>query len=219
MFPAGLGGVRKDASVSQSGEWEKVTDSTTGDSYYWNRRTNETSWTKPKAAIRKMARRHSNPHALSVVAVAEDVAGAKSSRRARMSQRRSAGFERVYTDDGEVYYWNPKTGETSWEDPSGQIEKRRSAGKSQAGASATPAYSKVPADGGSFHARIASGVSELFQGATAAATGHHQRWGSWVQLTDDATGNPYYFHPRTNETSWDPPKVVRTRHRRMSSKF
>ena len=190
MFPAAvMAGGRTGAAVSQSGEWEKVTDEATGDSYYWNRRTNETSWTKPKAAIRKMERRHSTPHALQLVA--EEDTGGRSSRRARQSQRFSSGWERVYTDTGEVYYWNKKTGETSWDDPSGQVEKRKSTNTSQAGAGAA-AYSKVPAQAQqSFHARIASGVSELFGAATAneAAPGHN-RFGSWIQLTDDSTGNP-----------------------------
>eukprot|EP00536_Pseudo-nitzschia_multiseries_P014039 jgi/Psemu1/213597/e_gw1.649.22.1 len=77
--------------------WEKVQDPTTGNIYYFNKETQETSWEKPTKEVSEAFREEEK--VLSSEEQHEDWA------------------ETLDPSSGKTYYYNAKTGETSWEKP------------------------------------------------------------------------------------------------------
>ncbi len=91
---------------------------------------------------------------------------------------------------GDTYYFNPKTGETTWDTPPGFVESAASpAVAAPAPAPAAPAPSS-PAS--TAPAPIAApAVPQVAKG--------------WQAVLDTASGEYYYFNASTGETSWDKP--------------
>ena len=134
-----------------SGDWVETTDPTSGKTYYFNSKTNETSWTKPNSST-----------------VVEESA--------TTAQHNVDGdndwSETIDPSSGKTYYYNNKTGETSWEKPSSNTSNDTD--------------------------------------NTTSATAHNEasQDSSWVEATDPASGNIYYYNSETGETSWDRPSEL-----------
>jgi hypothetical protein len=77
--------------------WEEVQDPTTGNTYYFNKETQETSWEKPTSTIPESA-----------TTTNDDTSS---------SQQENDWVETLDPNSGKNYYYNAKTGETSWEKP------------------------------------------------------------------------------------------------------
>eukprot|EP00531_Pseudo-nitzschia_arenysensis_P017383 CAMPEP_0116125268 /NCGR_PEP_ID=MMETSP0329-20121206/5721_1 /TAXON_ID=697910 /ORGANISM="Pseudo-nitzschia arenysensis, Strain B593" /LENGTH=1109 /DNA_ID=CAMNT_0003619299 /DNA_START=125 /DNA_END=3451 /DNA_ORIENTATION=+ len=84
------------------GEWQEVQDPTSGKTYYFNKTTQETSWEKPTPTA-------SEP-AAATTTTTNDAAAAP-------SEEQSDWAETLDPSSGKNYYYNSKTGETSWEKP------------------------------------------------------------------------------------------------------
>ncbi|KAF4145342.1 WW domain-containing protein [Phytophthora infestans] len=91
--------------------WDRYVDSTTSKSFYYNPVTNETQWTAPVED-----RDHSAINSSDVAAATATDAVVSPSGQATPSQ----GTWQGYLDEasGQLYYYNTKTGECSWEPPS-----------------------------------------------------------------------------------------------------
>ena len=76
--------------------WEEVQDPTTGNTYYFNKETQETSWEKPTLTIPESAKMNDD---------------------ASSSQQENDWVETLDPNSGKNYYYNAKTDETSWENP------------------------------------------------------------------------------------------------------
>jgi len=79
-----------------SSDWVETTDPTSGQTYYFNSKTNETSWEKPTSTGESTPEQDANGE--------------------------SDWSETVDASSGQSYYYNHKTGETSWEKPPGMTE-------------------------------------------------------------------------------------------------
>eukprot|EP00977_Amphora_coffeiformis_P009845 scaffold2257_cov169-Amphora_coffeaeformis.AAC.23 len=102
-------------------EWTEVTDSTTGDVFYFNERSGETRWdrpnysTNPDEQVMPRASESDNTGIADSADVPEGEAGV-------VHSDLPDGWEEVVDPDGgDVYYFNETTGETSWEPPTIQV--------------------------------------------------------------------------------------------------
>lgn len=80
--------------------WEAVADPDSGDTYYWNAKTGETTWERPRP--------------VEAAAVAEEPPPPPAAKRTSLPP----GWEAVLDpDSGDTYYWNADTGDVAWEQP------------------------------------------------------------------------------------------------------
>ena len=118
-------------------DWETVIDPSSGNTYYYNHSTGETSWDEPRAL------------------------------------RSETQWEEVTDrDSGDTYFHNRTTGATSWDRP--------------------PAV-------------ITSNSSDAGVGSGGGGGGTDTEW---EEVQDEASGHPYWYNRRTNETTWDRPEQV-----------
>ncbi|GMF38211.1 unnamed protein product [Phytophthora fragariaefolia] len=96
--------IMADAAIQQP-HWERYMDSATNKSFYYNPATNETQWTNPEvhAAINSIGT-PATPQATATSAAGPDTAT-------------SLWQEFLDEASGQLYYYNTKTGECSWEAP------------------------------------------------------------------------------------------------------
>lgn len=101
--------------------WEQVTDPATGQPYYWNRNTNETSWSLPSgpgAASSSPAPSSSHapePSAGPACGGGAAAGGAPSAAGGELPE----GWEQANDpSSGKPYYYNRASGQTTWEPPS-----------------------------------------------------------------------------------------------------
>eukprot|EP00956_Cyclotella_meneghiniana_P028818 scaffold68142_cov64-Cyclotella_meneghiniana.AAC.6 len=97
--------------------WESAKDSTTGKLYYFNRNTNERSWTKPtqlKETSDILSSKANDAAALgaSVVVPQSSLAGESLER-----ELLDLGWQSATDVNGKIYYFNRKTNERSWTKP------------------------------------------------------------------------------------------------------
>ena len=103
------------ADLSQSAsEWFPVVDPASGDTYYANERTGETSWEKPEALLQLDNEPHNGP--------AHDEARLLMNGPAQHNENDlpPGWFTATDPQSGEEYYVNEQTGETTWDKPAPQ---------------------------------------------------------------------------------------------------
>ena len=85
-------------------EWQEMTDPGSGHSYWYNTRTQESSWTKPTQSNTHTQHVHSHTH---------------DAGRSVTEAGHSSGWTEVHDDaSGRTYWYNTSTGESSWTAPS-----------------------------------------------------------------------------------------------------
>ncbi|KAL3941593.1 MAG: hypothetical protein SGBAC_004067 [Bacillariaceae sp.] len=95
-------------SKSDSSDWVEVVDPTSGEVYYYNQVTQETSWEKPASMTEPQQ---------SVPADDQPKETAPATELTTDLSQTNDWAETVDPSTGQIYYYNSKTGETSWEKP------------------------------------------------------------------------------------------------------
>mmetsp|Transcript_8539 Transcript_8539/g.13100 ORF Transcript_8539/g.13100 Transcript_8539/m.13100 type:complete len:541 (-) Transcript_8539:46-1668(-) len=110
---------------AQYNDWQPVVDQATGDTYWWNKSTDQTSRDAPAHVANANADR-----ALAALDAADRVAAAATNKAAANSLQKStenytpssslpAGWATAHdTTNGQIYYYNTLTNQTSWQVPS-----------------------------------------------------------------------------------------------------
>eukprot|EP00931_Biecheleriopsis_adriatica_P082218 TRINITY_DN55641_c0_g1_i1.p1 TRINITY_DN55641_c0_g1~~TRINITY_DN55641_c0_g1_i1.p1 ORF type:complete len:321 (-),score=35.57 TRINITY_DN55641_c0_g1_i1:51-1013(-) len=103
-----------------SGTWRSLVDPASGQQYYWNAATGETSWERPSLSSVTVTATRSEPFRDVCMTTEKRLAHPSPSQPLQMSHSSASGTWRRLVDpaSGQRYYWNSATGETSWERPS-----------------------------------------------------------------------------------------------------
>jgi len=204
-------------------EWTSYVDEETGETFYWNRITNETSWTSPyeeKEEEKEDDTVDTAPHAW--VAYKDDFGNVYYwNHETGLSQwSEPENYDSTYLEndrqiwethndeDGNVYYYNTRTGETSWIAPDAQQEEQG-------------AWRRFDdEDGNTFYYNIHTGESswvipedESDEQNIVEMTNNIEevKVVEW-QSHQDSQGNEYFWNCETGESVWEIPdtKVTQT---------
>jgi hypothetical protein len=164
-------------------EWEECDDGE-GNSYFYNARTGESAWEKPAARKLKALVHTGMWQGLVANGSAEEGAAYDWAADAQGAEADEAGewgtkedhWEECDDGEGNTYYYNAKSGESSWEKPAARKLK----------ALVNTGLWKGLADD-----------HESQRTTDALPEGWH--------AYHDVEGNPYYYNEATEETSWERP--------------
>ena len=116
-------------NLSMEDDWEEVLDESSGQVYYFNNTSGESSWEKPEG-FGGVA----EPAAAEIVPAREVVADAAQEKEEGQAVATVSDWEEVLDESsGQVYYYNNANGDSSWEVPEG-FGQAASGGEGTAGA-------------------------------------------------------------------------------------
>eukprot|EP00943_MAST-04B_sp_MAST-4B-sp1_P002502 g2502.t1 len=160
--------------------WEAIVEAESGDTYYFNKDTGETTWDEPKP-IQAPPRTAKTPKGFRK---GNDFS--KSFHDLKKSATLPGDWEAIVeAESGDTYYFNKDTGETTWDEPK-PIQAPPRTAKTPKGFRKGNDFSK------SFH--------DLKKSATLP--------GDWEAIVEAESGDTYYFNKDTGETTWDEPKPI-----------
>jgi len=139
-----------DGTAPAEDDWKEHVDPQTGSRFYFNTKTGESSWTRPAPVVQSTV--------ANALAMPEE--------QARAAAKVEDWTEHVDPQSGRTFYYNARTGETSWTKPDTACQEQ-----------------------------------QLTQPAGAVGVQD-----DWTEHLDSASGNKFYYNTRTGETSWTRPE-------------
>mmetsp|Transcript_8712 Transcript_8712/g.16665 ORF Transcript_8712/g.16665 Transcript_8712/m.16665 type:complete len:706 (-) Transcript_8712:344-2461(-) len=211
--------------------WIAVVDPDSGDTYYVNEATGETTWDRPSSPSNHASQ--SSLHA-SQRSVNSSGHGTNASSDDKDEHLPPGWLAVLDPDSGDHYYVNESTGETTWDRPPGEHRaSSRSFGASQPSihtsdddADLPPGWLSVddPDTGDTYYVNKETGESTwdkpssgidgnspsqdeytVDQTTTTGGDGDEDLLPNWFSVVDQTSGDVYYANEVTGETSWDRP--------------
>ncbi|KAL3934870.1 MAG: hypothetical protein SGBAC_009496, partial [Bacillariaceae sp.] len=218
--------VEEEAAKGEVAEWSEVTDPASGQMYYYNVVTQETSWDRPAAMDQPAKESETAPATDSKEEISPedslentfaelnaefgyvDPSETRDEKEEGAAPAASATEEKdaladgwtmvVDASSGNTYYYNPTTQETSWELP---VSKP---------AEATEATKVAEAPCTDTTMEVLSAISQQPEDPAAPSMDQLSEDdgdlpANWEEVTDPSSGEVYYFNAATNRTSWERP--------------
>ena len=221
---AGPSGSTEGASRLPPAPWLVVADPESGDTYYFNPTTNVTTWDFPGSdGVGADGSADGSDDGAQPSDSAATDAGKGGDTPADAQDAASTGGDSVTgewlgdgpdpqaqaaatlptpwmevgdPETGDSYYFNPETGETTWDWPG-------SGASEPAAADGTSGADKEAAAGGS--GADGTAPQNLQHAAGRGAAPVRQLPPPWLAVEDPSSGDTYYFNPATQATTWDFP--------------
>jgi hypothetical protein len=187
-------------------EWDPVLDPESGDTYYVNKYTEETTWDKP----RELTLFEKQIHAAKEIQ--KTARGRQGRARVQNIKQEKRGhivdkcdWEAVVDPSSrDTYYYNTKTQDTTWDKPPAFVKWE----KQQNASTAVQSIQR----GRQTRAQVSKNKGALRrQRQREARTRLHSRYpvsDSWETIVDEKSGKTYYLNKATNDTSWDKPEEM-----------
>lgn len=125
-------------------------------------------------------------------------------------QQSSAAWRLCTTDEGDDYYFNPSTDETSWELPPGVVRSqlRRWNPDAREETTAAPAVINATSNNSNSNNSTNSNAASLRANTNRNSGEILKSAGKWTAYWSKTEQSPYYYNEQTDETSWDcPPEL------------
>jgi len=186
--------------------WQQQTDEMTGNMYYFNAQTNETSWEKPLAT-------HEAHHSDFLCTKTNDVvspSASHSSNGTREDSELPDGWVEVYDQTTEKsYYHNSVSGQTCWEKPFTSSDQFGD--ESDGIDNLLQTVRKAQNTEASSHIVFAEEMKSNIETSLNNTVGKESKIDipplpdGWTELTDESTAENYYVNEKTQETTWSRP--------------
>lgn len=185
--------------------WSELVDASSGRVYYFNSTDNSTSWEKPTVSTDDFEIDSSQSQQTSQAderngpdnTQLEEEGPVKSKLEEQVekipSQDPDSEWTEVVDDEGNIYYYNEGSGQTSWEKPNGFDNE------------AEPTSPEAAADEVDDDKALGSDLVESDTIDSGTADGCLPE--GWVEMEDPDSGDKYYFNELTDESSWDRPEA------------
>jgi Ca2+-binding EF-hand superfamily protein len=190
-------------------EWDPVLDPASGDFYYVNKYTDETSWDKPQelAVFERQ------------IKAAKEIQKSARGRQGRVGvqkirQERAKEVEHIVVKcvweavldkaSGDNYYYNTASKQTTWDKPAALIKWENQQ-------KASIAVQSVQRGRRTREVVVKQKGSLKRQRQREAKTRLHTQYPAndhWEAIFDDKSGKTYYVNKATNNTSWDKPEEM-----------
>jgi len=164
-------------------DWAAVVDKNSGRTYYYNKVTKATQWTKPEGM-------DAAPAPAPVAAPAASTAGEPDP-----DTVGAYWAESKDPNSGRTYYYNKKTKKTVWKRPECMDQESSTAAPTPA-AVVTPVAAVVEPEPVKFVEPVP--VAKPVEAPKPAA-------GEWAEAKDPQSGRPYWFNRATKQTTWKNP--------------
>eukprot|EP00936_MAST-01D_sp_MAST-1D-sp1_P002043 g2043.t1 len=193
--------------------WEQLIDDTTGDVYYYNPATEQTAWDPPAALTTMDKQAQSDSDA----------------QNGAVSEAEDEWEEYLDETSGDAYFFNPRTRETRWSQPS--VVGLRKVTSSSAAAEDEQEQGKEEQKEGrgdwEKHIDETSGDAYYYNSTTGETKWEEEveddgdedalsntsmpsrpSQDEWEKHIDETSGDPYFFNPNTGETTWNRPETL-----------
>jgi hypothetical protein len=170
--------------------WAACKDESSGDTYYWNQQTNETSWERPVALVRKAP---STPPGIAVPSVAPPP-GIATATADVVEEKASTEEQPAESPTSSVPARESTNAEEGESSPSEQPDEDTPMIDAPAATSADPS----PAIAASSTAPADATIPILAEDALPPG---------WQAVVDAESGDTYFWHEPTDQTSWERPRA------------